>query len=206
VTTQANASLAPERLRGVEGGVDAHPLPGVTFSLTGFYNRLEDAIANLTITTNLRMRGNVNAIVAKGLEATGDWKLGAVDLSASYAFSDSKVDAPGMAFDGLTPAQSPRHTASGTVAWAPRTGWAAGFLASLTARYVGKQYEDDLQTDVLRAATTLEAVVKVPVHKSVAVIARAENLFDATVVTRNQAGSMDLGTPRTLWIGVRFGG
>jgi hypothetical protein len=24
-------------------------------------------------------------------------------------------------------------------------------------------------------------------------------------VTRNQAGSMDLGTPRTLWIGVRFG-
>ncbi|WP_242148596.1 TonB-dependent receptor plug domain-containing protein [Sphingomonas sp. BAUL-RG-20F-R05-02] len=202
VTTQANANLAPERLRGVEGGIDAHPLPGVTLSLTGFYNRLEDAIANLTITTNLRMRGNVNAIVAKGLEATGDWKLGAVDLSASYAFSDSKVDAPGMAFDGLTPAQSPRHTASGTLAWAPRSG----FLASLTARYVGKQYEDDLQTDVLRAATTLDAFVKVPVHKAVAVIARAENLFDATVVTRNQAGSMDLGTPRTLWIGVRFGG
>jgi iron complex outermembrane receptor protein len=206
VTTQANANLRPERLRGVEGGVDAHPLPGVTLSLTGFYNRLEDAIANLTITTTLRMRGNVNAIAAKGLEATADWKLGAVDLSASYAFSDSKVDAPGMAFDGLIPAQSPRHTASGTVAWAPHTGRAAGVLASLTARYVGKQYEDDLQTDVLRDATTLDAFVKLPVRKAVAVIARAENLFDATVVTRNQAGSMDLGTPRTLWIGVRFGG
>ena len=201
VTTQANANLSPERLRGVEGGIDARPLPGMTLSLTGFYNRLGDAIVNLTITTNLRQRGNVNAIVAKGVEASFDWKRGPFDLSASYAFSDSKVDAPGMAFDGLIPAQSPRQSASATLAWQPRSG----FLASLTARHVGRQYEDDLQTDVLRAATTVDAFVKLPVRKGVAVIARAENVLDATVVTRNQAGSMDLGTPRTLWIGVRFG-
>ena len=30
-------------------------------------------------------------------------------------------------------------------------------------------------------------------------------LTDAHVVTRNQGGSIDLGTPRTLWAGVRFG-
>jgi iron complex outermembrane receptor protein len=29
-------------------------------------------------------------------------------------------------------------------------------------------------------------------------------VFDATVETRNQAGSIDLGTPRTLWIGLRI--
>ncbi|MDF0487997.1 TonB-dependent receptor plug domain-containing protein [Sphingomonas sp. H39-1-10] len=202
VTTQANANLSPERLRGVEGGIDARPLPGMTVSLTGFYNRLGDAIANLTISPTLRRRGNVNAVVAKGVEASFDWRRGAIDLSASYAFSDSAVDAPGMAFDGLVPAQSPRHTASATLAWRPRSAW----FASLTARYVGKQYEDDLQTDVLRAATTVDAFAKLPVRKGLAVIARAENLLDATVVTRNQAGSMDLGTPRTLWIGVRFGG
>ena len=34
--------------------------------------------------------------------------------------------------------------------------------------------------------------------------ARGENLADATVVTRNQAGSLDLGAPRTLWAGLRF--
>ncbi|AOH86544.1 TonB-dependent receptor [Sphingomonas panacis] len=202
VTTQANANLSPERLRGVEGGIDARPLPGMTLSLTGFYNRLGDAIANLTISPILRQRGNVNAIVAKGVEASFDWRRGAFGLSASYAFSDSKVDAPGMAFDGLIPAQSPRQSASATLAWQPRSG----LLASLTARHVGRQYEDDLQTDVLRAATTVDAFVKLPVRKGVAVIARAENVLDETVVTRNQAGSMDLGTPRTLWIGVRFGG
>ncbi len=38
----------------------------------------------------------------------------------------------------------------------------------------------------------------------VAIVGRAENVFDEKVVTRNQAGSIDLGTPRRLWIGVRL--
>lgn len=32
---------------------------------------------------------------------------------------------------------------------------------------------------------------------------RGENLTDETVITRNQSGSIDLGTPRTVWAGVR---
>jgi iron complex outermembrane receptor protein len=201
VVTEANADLTPERLRGVEGGIDVRPVAGVEFNLTAFYNRLGDAIANLTIGPNLRRRGNVSAVEAKGIEATFAWRRGPVSLSASYALSDSKVRAPGMAFDGLTPAQSPRHAASATAAWEPRKG----ALLSLTVRYVGDQYEDDLQTNVLPAATTVDAVVRLPVARGVSLIARAENLFDVDVVTRNQAGSIDLGAPRTLWVGVRFG-
>jgi iron complex outermembrane receptor protein len=37
-------------------------------------------------------------------------------------------------------------------------------------------------------------------------VVRAENLFDETVITRNQGGSIDLGTPRTLWLGLRIRG
>jgi iron complex outermembrane receptor protein len=202
ITTQANANLSPERLRGVEGGVDLKPLPGMEIGLTAFYNRLGDAITNVTIGTNLRRRANVQAIAAKGVEATFVWRKGAIMLSGSYALSDSKVHAPGMTFDGLAPAQSPRHAASATIAWAPKSG----AMLSLTARYVGDQYEDDLQTNVLPAATTMDAFAKMPVMRGVSVVARAENLFDQAVETRNQAGSIDLGTPRTLWIGVRIGG
>lgn len=201
IVTQANADLDPERLRGIEGGVDLRPLPGMKIGLTGFYNRLGDAIANVTIGPNLRRRDNVKAIAAKGVEATVEWRRGAIAVSGSYALSDSKVRAPGMAFDGLAPAQSPRHAASATIAWEPRSGP----MLSLTARYVGDQYEDDLQTNVLPAATTVDAFARLRVSRGVSVIARAENLFDAAVETRNQAGSIDLGTPRTLWIGVRFG-
>ena len=38
----------------------------------------------------------------------------------------------------------------------------------------------------------------------VALVGRAENLFDTTIVTRNSGGSIDLGTPRTFWIGLRL--
>lgn len=202
VTTQANENLGLEKLRGAEVGVDVKPARWASLSVTAFYNRLDNAIANVTIGANLRQRRNVDAIVARGIEVAADLRHGAISLDASYAFSDSNVDAPGAAFDGLIPAQSPRHTASATLSW-----WHKGApMLSATARHVGRQYEDDLQTDVLPAATIVDAVARLPVGHGFTVIARAENLLDETVVTRNQAGSIDLGTPRTLWLGMRFGG
>ena len=203
ITTQANAALKLERLKGVEGGVDLHPAPWLSLSVTGFYNRLEDAVANVTIGTNLRQRQNVDAIVAKGIEASGSLHHGAVSLTGSYAFNDSHVRATGLQaqLDGLAPAQSPRHAASATLAWDP----ARGPTLSGTLRYVGAQYEDDLQTAILPPATVVDAVAGLPVGHGVSIVARAENLFDATVVTRNSGGSIDLGTPCTLWIGVRIG-
>jgi len=177
------------------------PVEGLTVSGTVFYNKLADAIANVTIGTNLRQRQNVQAIAATGVEASVVWRRGAMMVSATYAYSNSKVHAPGTAIDGLIPAQSPRHAASGTIAWAPKSGP----MLSATLRYVGDQYEDDLQTGKLPAATTVDLFGKLPIAHGFSAVVRAENMFDATVETRNQAGSIDLGTPRTLWIGVRYG-
>ncbi len=200
ITTNANPALTPEKLKGVEAGFDLTPFAGVTLGATAFYNRLDDAIANVTLTPILRERRNVDAIVAKGIELTASARTGALLLSASYAYSHSRVRAPGEPFDGLTPSQSPRHAASATIAYEPRSGPAL----SATLRYVAKQYEDDLQTDILPDALTLDAVARLPLGHGVTLVARGENLFDETVVTRNAGGSMDIGTPRTLWIGVKF--
>ncbi|MDX5986322.1 MULTISPECIES: TonB-dependent receptor [Sphingomonas] len=202
ITTQANAALGLERLRGAEGGLDLKPVAGVTFGVTAFYNRLDGAIANVTIAPNLRQRRNVDTIVAKGIELTAHAARGRFSFDGSYAFSDSRVHASGASrqLDGFVPAQSPRHSGSATLAWASPHG----FAAALTARHVGKQYEDDLQTDVLPPATTLDGVLTLPVGQRVGVVLRGENLFDETVITRNSAGSIDFGTPRTLWIGVRL--
>ncbi|WP_176597280.1 MULTISPECIES: TonB-dependent receptor [Sphingobium] len=204
ITTRANPALTPEKLKGVEAGIDFSPVPGLTFSATGFINRLDDAIANVTLTNvaNTRERQNVDHITAKGIELTAIGRVGDFLLSASYAYSHSSVHAPGMAFDGLTPAQSPRHAASATLAWEPKQGPAL----SATLRYVSKQYEDDLQTDVLPHALTVDAVARLPLGHGVTLVARGENLFDEELITRNAGGSIDLGTPRTLWIGFRFAG
>ncbi len=204
ITTQANAALKPERLRGAEAGVDLTPAPGISLSTTVFANRLEDAIANVTIGTNLRRRQNVDAIVAKGVEAEAMLRRGPFSLNASYAFNASRVHATGAgaALDGFIPAQSPRHTAAATASWAPK----GGPSLSATIRRVSKQYEDDLQTDVLPAVTTVDGVATLPLGHGLSLVARAENIFDVNVVTRNAGGSIDYGTPRTLWIGVRLGG
>lgn len=199
VTTQANAALSPEALQGFEIGAEFAPLSTIRLSATVFDNRLEDAIANVTIAPNTRQRRNVEAISARGLELSGALALGRFDLSGSWAWSHSRVRAPGTALDGLRPAQTPAHMVSATLGWRP----SEGSLLSATLRHVGAQYEDDLETDLLPAATTIELFARAELLPGLALVARAENLFDAEVVTRNAGGSIDLGTPRILWLGLR---
>ena len=202
VTTRANAALGNERLVGYEAGFDYAPIKGLRLSVTGFDNRVEQAIANVTIGTNLRERRNVDAVHARGIEAGLDARLGTVTLDGSLAWTDAWVEASGAsaALDGKRPAQTPRLAASAALGWEPAPGW----TMTLRVKHVGAQYEDDLQTDLLPAATTLDAFVQVPVTPAVSLVLRGENLTDEAVVTRNQAGSLDLGTPRTLWAGLRI--
>ncbi|MBU6266661.1 MAG: TonB-dependent receptor plug domain-containing protein [Sphingomonadales bacterium] len=207
--TVANDQLRNERLKGFEGGIDWAPAPGVMLSLTGFSDRLEDAIANVTtgtVTTATtvaitRQRMNVDAIRARGLEATAHLGQGPVSLDGSLAWTDAKVQASGVAagLNGLRPAQVPKLAASVTAAWKPRPGW----NLALTLRHTGAQYEDDLQTDTLPAATTLGAYAELPLAGPFALVLRGENLTGTDVITRNQAGSIDLGAPRTVWAGVK---
>lgn len=199
VTTRANAGLVNERLFGFEAGFDWLPVDAIHFSLTAFDNKVSNAVANVTIGTNLRERRNVEAVHARGIEAGVEARLGQVSLDGSLAWTDAKVEASG-ALDGKRPAQTPRITASATLAWAPRPGW----RLALTGKHTGAQYEDDLQTDLLPAATTLDAFVLIPLGQRFSLVLRAENLTDEAVVTRNQSGSIDLGAPRTLWAGLRI--
>lgn len=206
VRTLANADLKLERLKGIEGGIDLTPARGITLGLTGFYNRLDDPIANVSIGPDLRQRENLDAIVARGIELSAAARRGAASLIVSYAYSDSRIRASGLAapLDGVAPAQSPRNAASATLGWQP----ARGPGGSITVRYVGEQNEDDPAADPLPGVVTADAVLSLPVTRHVALVGRAENVFDATVITRNTGpdtlGPIDLGTPRTLWIGVRL--
>ena len=202
VTTRANAALINERLVGFEAGFDWKPAADISLSATAFDNRVEHAIANVTIGPNLRERRNVDAIHARGIELGAAVRRGPVSLDASLAWTDAKLEASGASagLNGKRPAQTPKLAASATLAWQPRPGW----RLALTLKHTGAQFEDDLQTDLLPAATTLDAFAVLPLGARVQLVLRAENLTDTEVVTRKQAGSIDLGTPRTLWAGLRI--
>ena len=203
VTTQANAALDNERLEGFEVGLSWQPVNEVVIGLTAFDNQVENAIANVTIAPNLRQRQNLPALNAQGIEGTLSVALGAVRLDASTAYTDATVAGEGasLALDGNRPAQTPEFAASATLSWEPREGWR---LAG-TLRHVSSQFEDDLQTDVLPAATTVNLFAQIPLTKRFSIVARAENLLDETIVTRNSGGSIDLGVPQTFWLGLRVG-
>jgi len=203
VITMANAELKNERLEGFEAGIDWQPVEGASFALTAFDNKVKDAITNVTIDTNLRQRRNIGAIDAQGIEFAGQLQFGEVSFDGTLAYTDATMSDSGdaAALDGFRPSQTPKWAASATIGWHPENGM--NFAATL--RHVGDQFEDDQETDVLPAATTVDLFAQVPVVGKLSVVGRVENLFDEKVITRNQAGSMDIGAPLTVWGGVRYG-
>ncbi|MFZ9396629.1 MAG: TonB-dependent receptor plug domain-containing protein, partial [Erythrobacter sp.] len=203
VVTQANSALENERLEGFEAGFDFTPDERFSLSVTAFDNRVEDAIANVTLATNLRQRRNLPAIKVQGIEASVAASLGALRFDASLAYTDAAIEGQRVAppHDGDPPPPPPPTAASASLGWAPcnRCELAA------TLRHVGAQFEDDLETDVLPAATTLGVFAQLPLTEKLGFVLRAENLTGERVVTRNSGGSIDLGAPRTFWAGLRYG-
>lgn len=211
--TAANDALRPERSAGVEAGADWTPAHGVAVHVTGYRDRLRDAIANVTLGIGpgtfdqvgvvaaggvFRQRRNVAAIRATGIEADVALHTGGWALTASGTHSHVRVVAPGTALDGKPAAQSPAWQASATLSHR-----AGERTASLSARYQGAAFEDDVGARALPSALTFDGFVTLPLGRSIAVVARVENIADAKVVSGVSAtGIEDLGTPRTAWLGI----
>jgi outer membrane receptor protein involved in Fe transport len=214
--TAANPKLEPERLAGAEAGLEYAHGPW-RLSATAFVNRLHDAIANVTIGQGpgnfpevgfvaaggtYRQRENVDAVNVRGIEASAEWIRGPWVLRASTSLTHARMEASGAAMflNGLRPAQTPNFAGSLSASWDKN-----GKSAELALHRIGGQYEDDLNTHLLRAATTLDASAAWPLGRGWQVVARAENITNALVMAAfNGDGSIERATPRTLWIGVRL--
>jgi len=214
--TAANPNLDPERLAGAEIGADYSKGP-FTASVTGFVNRLKDAIANVTLGHGpetfpgvgfvaaggtYSQRQNVDAVKVRGIEASLTWNKGPWSVSAGASVTHARMTGRGAAafLDGLRPAETPKF--SGTLAVGYEQGGKGG---QLVLRRVGAQFDNDLNTDVLKGATTLDASASWPLTRRLQLVARAENLADALVMAGiNGDGSVERATPRTLWLGLRL--
>ena len=148
-------------------------------------------------------RRNVDAVTVRGVEAALMWSRGPWSLRAGASLTRARVSAADEAplLDGLRPAETPAFSASLAAGWSKD-----GKAVQLVVRRVGQQYGDDLNTQSLKAATTLDAFASWPIGRNLQIVARGENLGDALVMAGiNGDGSIERATPRTLWIGVRLG-
>ena len=214
--TAANPDLDPERLAGAEAGIEYRSGP-LRLSLTGFANRLKDAIANVTLGHGpgifpgvgfvpaggtFLQRQNVDAVNVRGFEASAEWTQGPWLVRAGASLSHARMRGSGAAsaLDGLRPAQTPKFAATLAGGWQQD-----GKGAQLLLRRVGAQFDDDLNSDVLKSATTIDAFASWPLTRRLQLIARGENLTNKLVMAGiNGDGSIERATPRTLWIGLRL--
>lgn len=218
--TAANELLSPERVKGVELGLDWES-DDVSIGVTAFYNQLDNAIANITLDQGpglfpgvgfvsgaglFRQRQNLDSIESKGIEIDTEFSLESItnglSLRAAYSYVDAEVSSSGtaIAVNGLRPAQIPKHNASTALQWEQENGTGA----SISLRYIGSQFEDDQNTRHLDDALTLDGRLGFAIKDNLLIQGRVENLFDARVETAiGSNGIIERAFPRTFWIELR---
>src|SRR6266851_4915944 len=210
--TVANEHLRPERLTGGELGV-AQRVGPFEARATAFWNDVRDLVINVTqvnrlpdcpVGTICRQRQNVDLARIRGIETelelrpARDWRI-----IGSYTYTDTEViDSPQQrSLEGKRLAQVARHGAALTV----RYDNPALFTAAVTARYVGKQFEDDLNTLLLGSYVLVDLFVSRRVTKWAEVFFAVENLLDTTYTTgRTSDGVVSIGAPFLAHGGVRL--
>ncbi|MDB5420802.1 MAG: TonB-dependent receptor, partial [Brevundimonas sp.] len=216
--TEANAALEPERLQGVETGL-SWERGATTLGATLFWNRIEDAIVNVTIGVGpgvlpalpgagfvpaggvLRQRQNAGTIEATGVELNAEHQWDQVRLVAALSWTDAELDGGTAApqLTGLRPAQAPEWSATAGIDW--RT--TDRLTLSSRARYESARFDDDLNSRALDAAVTFDARADYRLRDGVSLYVVADNLFDEDVqVSRTADDVSGFGPPQTLRGGV----
>ena len=200
VLTLANPGLKEEQLWGGEGGADFHPTGNLLFRLNGFWNSLQDAVANVTVLVEpdliTRQRQNIGRAEIKGLEAEAHWRVGERwRWQWSYLYSDARDHATGLRLP-----QTARHQATSSLTLT------APVFVHAEGRWVGAQFDDDLNTLRLGGFFLLNASAaqSLPsLGENTSLFLSVENLFG-----RRYAVGLTplerLGTPRLLRAGIRF--
>ena len=218
--TEANADLEPETLTGAEAGLD-YTHEKVSARVTGFWNRVDDPIANVTLGSavvsgtidpcgfvpaggSCRQRRNLDETRIIGLELEVNVPFARFwDLSAGYLYSDGEVEESREQPDleGKRIAQVPEDQVTlGLVYDNPRL-----FGARLQARYVGEQFEDDLNERPLDSFTLIDLSAWKNLGNDFDLFLGVENLLDETFeVGKSGTGLVAIGAPFRIHAGVRW--
>ena len=204
--THPNPLLDPETLTGVEGGV-LMQFARASFRTTAFFNDLDGAIANVTLTqtptSTVRQRQNSDSIRAKGVEMEFDTRFSqAFSFNAQLVLTSShfrgSVATP--ALEGNTVPQVPAVQGGFGLTWAePR--W---FTAATQLRFSGEQNDDDLNTEsfILQPYAVWDATVNRAITRGLNAFVAVENILDTEYDTA-RTPLRQIGWPRTVRVGAR---
>jgi len=218
--TEANETLDPERLIGGEVGVDYFFFDGFLGRLTGFWNELKDPVANVTIAKaassgvippcgfvpaggSCRQRQNLERSRIRGIEVELEYRPNALwVMSGSYLFNDTEVlNAPNQPqLEGNQIAQVPEHRFTLILSYSNPDI----LNATIEGRYVGEQFEDDLNSITLDDFFVVNLQLSRQIMKGWEAFLGVENLFDKTYeVGKTTDGIVTIGAPLLIHGGIQ---
>ncbi len=224
--TEANAGLDPERLIGGEVGMDYSIMRNLLGRLTAFWNEVKDPVVNVTkgigqgavmepcgfvpVGGVCRQRENLDRTRIRGIEAELEYRPHpSWAFSSSYLYNHTEVlSAPNQPeLEGKRIAQVPRHQVT------MKVGYTNPSLinVSVQGRFIGDQYEDDLNSLKLGDFFVLDLMLwrPIPVPKLSAgeIFFAVENLFDRDYEVAKTGTSTNnivtTGTPLLVHGGIR---
>ncbi len=215
--TLANAALRPEKLYGAELGIGGD-MGDFTWNGTLFWNRLEDAITNVTIGTGplateagfapagglVIQRQNAGYIDAIGVEGEARYRMNEMfALNGAFSYSSADVHGGTVApqLNGKQPVQQPRLTLVGGLDVMPMNRLTLSGLI----RYESERFADDLNTLSLGTAVTVDARATIRVSDNVSAYIAVDNLTDESIATTKGAdGVVVYDAPRIFRVGLSF--
>jgi outer membrane receptor protein involved in Fe transport len=206
VVTNANSNLTAERLSGGELGVSVRQWEEkLTLRGNLFWSDIEHAVENVTLSTTptliTQQRQNLGTVRARGAELSAELLLSQhLRLSGGYILTDSKVLSftPNPLLVGLRVPQVPRNEVNIQLSYLWRN-WTAG----VQGRFVGKQFDDDLNAFLLDSYFTLDAEASRRILPHATFFAAAQNLTASRYQTA-RTPVLQVGPPVLARGGFRF--
>ena len=205
VLTNPNPQLDPEQLGGVEGGA-LFTSDRLSARATGFWNRMTDAITNVTITSSptliTRQRQNTDTVRAAGIEVEADlrphpyWSVGGVVALTRSTFTNTPAQ---PSLDGNRVPQVPEYQVGASVTYLdPRR-----FTLAMQVRAIGQQFDDDVNDFALDGFTVVDVTGSKEMRRGINAFVAIENLFDAEYDV-GRTPIRTVGWPRSVRGGVRL--
>lgn len=199
--TVSNEKLTPERLRAAEAGL-IFSRGRTSARITTFWNLLDDTITTVTISTspslNIRQRQNADKMRSTGAEFEADVRLA---RSLSVALTSAVIDSR---FTGRTRLRNYRvpqvanYSFGANVRYDNRPWTASGQL-----RVTGPQFDDDVNTRVLRRATVVDVYGGRTLARRVVAFVAIENVFDDEYDV-GRTPTRTIGLPRAIRTGIQL--
>jgi outer membrane cobalamin receptor len=198
--TLANEALIPERLKTVDGGL-MFSRGRAAARVTGFWSVLDDTVTSVTLSTspslNIRQRQNADRMRSRGVEFEADVRLPyALSVAVTGAIIDSRFAGTTRLRDFKVP-QVAEYSVGADVRYN-----SPSWTASTQFRVTGPQYDDDVNTRLLRRAVVMDVFGGRTIVRRLMAFAAIENLFDAEYEV-GRIPVRALGLPRAVRGGIQ---